>query len=75
MALSAATKKIRRALSLTPGISHTPPVLVRQGRGSEATMTVFSPGISRTPPILMRPFFAFGQKSLFIPGCAKGAIL
>ena len=23
----------------------------------------------------MRPFFAFRQKSLFIPGCAQGAII
>ena len=30
---------------------------------------------SFTSLLVMRPFFAFGQKSLFIPGCVQGAII
>ena len=30
---------------------------------------------SCTSLLVMRPFFAFRQKSLFIPGCVQGAII
>ena len=40
------------------------------------------PAASMRPPLasftsllVMRPFFAFRQKSLFIPGCVQGAII